>query len=128
MVRLAAVCLGERLVLISDRIELPGNRAQGAGSLGSGVLHDDGAALRLPDGRLAGSSLQLDRALRNAVAFAALSEVDAVAALTLRPAKVLGIESERGTLRPGARADFAVLDDAGHVVETWLAGRRVPVS
>jgi N-acetylglucosamine-6-phosphate deacetylase len=38
---------------------------------------------------------------------------------------VLGLERERGTLRVGARADFALLDVEGRVAETWLAGRRV---
>jgi N-acetylglucosamine-6-phosphate deacetylase len=51
--------------------------------------------------------------------------LDAVAACSLRPARVLGIESERGTLRPGARADFAVLDDAARVTETWVEGNCV---
>jgi len=43
----------------------------------------------------------------------------------LRPARLLGIERERGTLRRGARADLVVLDAAGAVAETWLAGERV---
>ncbi len=122
MVDLAARALGDRLVLVSDRVSPP--RGDGA-SFGSGEVRDDGSALRLSDGRLAGSSLTLDRAVRNATAFGAMSQLEAVAAVTLRPARVLGIESERGTLRPGARADFAVLDEGGNVLETWIAGRRV---
>jgi N-acetylglucosamine-6-phosphate deacetylase len=38
---------------------------------------------------------------------------------------VLGIEAERGTLRPGARADFALFDDALALRETWIGGRRI---
>jgi N-acetylglucosamine-6-phosphate deacetylase len=116
-VRLAARAKGEGLVLITDRV------AAGAG-FGAGALVDDGTALRLADGRLAGSRLSLDRALHNAVSFGALTRLEAVAAVTLRPARVLGIERERGTLRPGARADLALLDAENRVVETWLAGRR----
>lgn len=78
-----------------------------------------------PAAKLAGSSLSMDRAVRNATAFGAMSQLEAVAAATLRPARILGIESRRGTLRPGARADFAILNSAGVPVETWLAGRRV---
>lgn len=74
--------------------------------------------------KLAGSSLSMDRAVRNATAFGAMSRMEAIAAATLRPARILGIESQRGTLRPGARADFAILNAAGVPVETWLAGRR----
>jgi N-acetylglucosamine-6-phosphate deacetylase len=124
VVRVAAKALGERLVLITDRIE-PEPGGSGAGSFGSGPLRDDGVALRLPDGRLAGSRVTLDLALRNAQRFAGLSLLEAVAACTLRPARRLGIERERGTLRPGARADFAVLGADGSVHSTWIGGKSV---
>ena len=38
---------------------------------------------------------------------------------------MLGLESEVGTPRVGARADLAVLNEADQVVETWIDGRRV---
>jgi N-acetylglucosamine-6-phosphate deacetylase len=121
MVRVAARAKGERLILITDRVEMRGGESLG---FGSGPLHDDGTAIRMADGGLAGSRLTLDRALGMVQEFAGLELLEAVAACTLRPARVLGVESERGTLRPGARADFAVLDEAGSVVETWIAGQR----
>jgi N-acetylglucosamine-6-phosphate deacetylase len=111
----------ERAMLITDRVELP----SGGASFGSGALLDDGTAIRLPDGRLAGSALTLDRALRNACRLAGASLLEAVAACTLRPARLLGLESERGTLRPGARADLVLLDADAHVVETWIGGECV---
>jgi N-acetylglucosamine-6-phosphate deacetylase len=116
-VRIAARAKRERLLLITDRV------APGAG-FGAGALVDDGVALRLADGRLAGSRLTLDRAVRNAVAFGAMTQLEAIAAVTLRPAVLLGLDGERGTLRAGARADVVVLDATGAVAETWLAGRR----
>ena len=67
-------------------------------------------AFRLPSGRLAGSSLTLDRGLRNICEMGAMTLLEAVAACTLLPARLLGIESQRGTLRVGARADFAILE------------------
>jgi N-acetylglucosamine-6-phosphate deacetylase len=53
-----------------------------------------------------------------------MTQLEAIAAATLRPARLLGLERERGTLRPGARADLVVLDADGGVAETWLAGER----
>jgi len=121
----AARAKGPRLALISDRIEPP-EGAQVASPFGSGrpILHD-GVAWRLDDGRLAGSRVGLDVALRNLRRFAGASPLEAIAACTLRPARVLGIEAERGTLRPGARADFVVLDAELQHRETWIGGRRV---
>ena len=129
VVRLAAYAKRERLVLITDRVEPidAGDDAPGSShdaGFGAGAVHDDGEALRLADGTLAGSSLRLDRALRNAVAFGAMTRHEAIQAVTVRPARVLGLEAERGTFRAGARADLVVLDDADQVVETWVGGRR----
>jgi N-acetylglucosamine-6-phosphate deacetylase len=123
VVALAARQKGEQLLLITDRVELEGARP--APSFGSGPLHSDGVALRLADGRLAASCLTLDRAVRNLSEFAGWTRAQAIAACTLAPARLLGIEAERGTLRPGARADLAVLGSRAEVVETWIAGRRV---
>jgi N-acetylglucosamine-6-phosphate deacetylase len=120
--RLAWRAKGDRLALITDRVDPP--PAPEGASFGSGPIRDDGIALRLPDGRLAGSRLTLDRAIHNAQLFAGMTQLEAVAACTLRPARLLGIEGDRGTLRPGARADLVVLDAGGAVRETWLGGRR----
>jgi N-acetylglucosamine-6-phosphate deacetylase len=124
MVALAARAKGDGLLLISDRVDPPQTSGRPR-SFGSGLVRDDGTAWRLEDGELAGSRVTLDAALRNLIAFAGVSLLEAVAACSLRPARVLGIEGERGSLRPGARADFAVLDDSLRVRETWIAGRRV---
>jgi N-acetylglucosamine-6-phosphate deacetylase len=113
---------GDRLALITDQIDIP---PSGAVSFGSGRVIDDGTALRLEDGRLAGSRLDLDAAVSNVRRFAGWSLLEAIRACTLVPARILGMESERGTLRAGARADFAVLDAAGVVRETWIGGVRV---
>lgn len=122
--RLAARQKGDRTILISDRIDV--SAADRAGWLGADRMRSDGVAWRLPDGRLAGSLLMLDDAIRNAEQWRVMSFHDAVAACTLRPARLLGIERERGTLRPGARADLVAFDADGSVAQTWIGGRPVP--
>ena len=126
VVRTAARAKGDQLVLITDNVAIPAHsKNASAFSFGAGAVHDDGTALRLADGTLAGSRLTLDRALANVEAFGALDRLGAVRAVTLAPARLLGIERERGSLRPGARADFTMLDADGAVAETWLAGHCV---
>ena len=121
IVRTTARALGERLLLITDRVALP-EEAGADSALGAATAGPDGDAWRRADGTLVGSQLGLDGAVRNARRFAGLGLCEAVAACTLRPARLLGVEAERGTLRPGARADLAVLDAGGGVVETWRDG------
>jgi len=134
VVRFSARALGERLVLISDRVA-PGHAAGPAGGPGAAPgagpdfggepLREADGAWRLRDGRLAGSSLTLERAVVGVRSMAGLPLLEAIAAATVRPARLLGMEAERGTLRPGARADLVALDGEGRVLSTWVGGRRV---
>jgi N-acetylglucosamine-6-phosphate deacetylase len=65
--------------------------------------------VRNAEGKLAGSALTLDRALRNVVALGVPLQ-DAVAMLTLYPARLLGLEGRKGSLVSGADADLVLLD------------------
>jgi N-acetylglucosamine-6-phosphate deacetylase len=82
----------------------------------------DGVA-RLADGdSLAGSTLTQDRALSVAVEHAKVSPVAAVEALTLTPARVLGLEKRHGLLAPGFVADAVQLDAQWHAERVWANG------
>jgi N-acetylglucosamine-6-phosphate deacetylase len=123
--RLAARALGDRLSLVTDAVAALG-AGPGAGTLGSLGIEVAAADLsvRLPDGTLAGSTLALDRAVRNAVAFAGLDLAAAVRAVTATPAAVLGL-ADRGVVAPGAVADLVLLTPEGEVVATVVGGRVV---
>ena len=73
-------------------------------------------------GRLAGSVLTLDRAVRNTVQFARISLQQAIRLATLNPARVLGIEKRKGTLSVGADADIAVFSPAGEIIRSIVGG------
>ncbi|KAJ7018349.1 carbohydrate esterase family 9 protein [Mycena alexandri] len=74
---------------------------------------------------LAGSVVTLDKCVRNFSRFTGCSLGEAIKCATFNPAKCLGIENTKGTLRAGADADLVVLDRQGNVVSTWVKGRQV---
>jgi N-acetylglucosamine-6-phosphate deacetylase len=76
------------------------------------------------DGRLAGSVLTMDRAIRNAMNFAGWDLQQAVRIATANPARVAGAQN-KGTLKPGADADFVVLTANGEVRATVVKGKVV---
>jgi N-acetylglucosamine-6-phosphate deacetylase len=77
----------------------------------------------LSNGKLAGSILTMDRAVRNAMQFAGLDLQQALRAATLNPAKVAGMD--RGVLKAGAQADFLVMNRAGEIQKTILRGVEI---
>jgi N-acetylglucosamine-6-phosphate deacetylase len=68
-------------------------------------------AVRLADGTLAGSTLTMDRALRNLVLALGLPLAEASARVSTHAARYLG-EAERGVIEAGAFADLVLLDAA----------------
>jgi N-acetylglucosamine-6-phosphate deacetylase len=67
----------------------------------------------------------LDSCVRNFSRFTGCSLGEGIKCVTLNPARCLGIESRKGTLRPGADADLVVLDRRGSVLGTWVRGKEV---
>jgi len=110
----------QRLSLVSDAspaLGAPYGRFQLGGFE---VIHDE-TGVRTLDGVLAGSALPLDRAVRNLVEFTGCSLADALATVTTTPADLLGL-TDRGRIAVGARADFTIVDRAGRLHRTVIAG------
>jgi N-acetylglucosamine-6-phosphate deacetylase len=111
----------ERAVLITDAMSATG-MPDGHYQLGPiEVEVKDGKCTS--NGSLAGSVLTMDRAVRNITKFSDWSLNDAVRAATLNPAQAVGLSKQQGILAPGANADFVVLNSAGEVLKTIVAGR-----
>lgn len=112
----------ERLVLVSDCLAALESATEAR--LGErGVSCRDGAAW-LADGTLAGSLITLERAAGNMVRLAGMPLVDALAAITLSPARLLG-RSTLGNLKAGAEADFVVLTPDVEVEQVFVAGKAL---
>ncbi len=83
-----------------------------------------GGVSRSAEGKLAGSTLTLDRALRNVLTLG-VPFADALAMLTENPARLLGLEARKGALAPGADADLVLLDDKMEVAGVMTRGARL---
>jgi N-acetylglucosamine-6-phosphate deacetylase len=93
-------------------------------SLGGREVEVDGTSVRLvDDGRLAGSALTADQAMRDIVAMTGWTPLEAVRSMTSVPAKLLGLE-DRGEIRVGARADFTLFTNDLQVIATYIGGEK----
>jgi N-acetylglucosamine-6-phosphate deacetylase len=114
---------GAGVILVSDGISATG-MPDGKYILGTFEVTVSGGVCRNSEGKLAGSTLTLDRALHNIVNLG-VPLADALCMLTLNPATLLGIEFKKGSLRPGADADILLLDEALNLVQVWAHGISV---
>jgi N-acetylglucosamine-6-phosphate deacetylase len=114
-----------RVVGISDA-------ATGAG-LVDGICHfgndmvqvAEGSCRRVSDGRLAGSCLTLDKAMRNLRQFSpSMSDQEVISCFTLNAARSIGLR-DRGQIQPGRRADITVVDQDWNIQMTFAGGRLV---
>jgi len=108
------------VILISDGLSATG-MPDGKYMLGKFEVTVSGGVCRNAEGKLAGSTLTLDRALRNVVALGVPLQ-DAVRMLTANPAKLLGIEFKKGALRTGADADIVLLDENLQLTNVFTRG------
>ncbi|PPF54531.1 N-acetylglucosamine-6-phosphate deacetylase [Clavibacter michiganensis] len=115
-----------RVALITDAMAATGS-ADGRYRLGSlDVDVRTGVARLSGTDTIAGSTLTQDRALRIAVGDMGLVLPDAVAALTVIPARALGLQDRFGLLRAGSAADVVALAPDLAVSRVWAAGVEVP--
>ncbi len=80
--------------------------------------------VRLADGTLAGSTLTMDKALRNLVGKLGLGLADASSRVSTHAANYLGL-ADRGRLEAGAWADVVVLDQELKLQAVYAQGERI---
>lgn len=121
MVKLFLAAKGEgRAILITDAISATG---MGDGRFKLGGLEVEVRGDRCDfQGKLAGSVLTLDRAVRNVMSFAGWKLQQSVRLATYNPARLLGME-KKGIVAAGSDADLVILTPQGEVVQTFIAGK-----
>jgi N-acetylglucosamine-6-phosphate deacetylase len=122
----------DRLILVSDAIQLAGTgegrfTLVGEGRFTLGGLEvevRDGACRLVSDGRLAGSVVAIDTEVRNLVR-AGVPLPDAVQAGSANALELLGVR-DRGRIAPGLAADLVELDDDLQVLRVMRRGHWHP--
>jgi N-acetylglucosamine-6-phosphate deacetylase len=124
VVRAAFAAKGRsNIALVSDAMPTVGSDQDHFELMGRQIQLRQGRLVS-ENGTLAGAHLDLASAVKNAVTLVGISLDDALRAASLVPARFLGIEDHRGTLRAGASADIVALTTKLDVLTTWIAGKR----
>jgi N-acetylglucosamine-6-phosphate deacetylase len=112
----------QRGILVTD--------AMSAAGMPDGEYQLGGFTVQVANGRamargvLAGSVLTLDRALANYIAFTGASLQESLPLLTANPVAMTGLTASAGSLAPGSRANFVVLENSGRLRASILDGQR----
>ena len=120
---LLAAKTAQSILLVSDGTAATG-MPDGNYRLGDIEVSVSSGVCRNREGRIAGSTLTLDRAVRRMVSLG-VPLAAAVQMAGFNPARLLGIEAQKGRLIPGADADIVLLDHALNVSRVFARGRPI---
>jgi len=100
----------DKLILISDAMRAAGLSDGKYDLAGQEVTVENGEA-RLADGTIAGSTLNLNKAIKNVIKHNNVSIEDAVKMASTNPAKAIGIFDRKGSIAEGKTADLVFFDE-----------------
>lgn len=109
------------VTLVSD-CHRPAGLADGTYVVSGRMALMNGGVLRRPDGRLAGSTITLNRALLHYTRAIDIPMEQAWRTASLNPAQELGIDHRVGSLAVGKDADLVLFDEHMHAHITFLRG------
>lgn len=112
---------GRGICLVTDAISAAG-QPDGEYCLGDVRIIVRKAIATTEAGTLAGSTLTMNRAVKNFMEFTGCSLPEAVRCASLNPAQLLGVDGQKGSLEVGKDADLVIFDEDFNVHYTILAG------
>ncbi len=113
-----------RLILITDAIRGAG-MPDGEYPIDDRTITIRSGIARLPDGTLAGSTLTMERALRNLIAASGATLAEVWQTGSLNAARAVGISARKGSLEAGKDADLVLVDADINVHLTVAEGEVV---
>jgi len=115
--------LKQKIMLVTDAMPPVGSDQTSFEFFGDSIKRE---GLRLTDsnGRLAGSALDMNTAVNNAVKMLAIDKTEAINLASTNPAQFLGLSKDYGNLKVGAKASMLLLDKRGTISDVWIDGKR----
>lgn len=114
----------EKVILVSDAMA-PSGLIDGKYDSSVGELNLANERLTDSLGRLAGSVVPLNEAVKNLLDYTGCELTDAFRTVTYNPARLLGINKHKGSLYPGKDADLVALTPQFEVVMTMVEGEII---
>jgi len=114
----------ERFMLVTDAMPSVGTDMRSFQLQGRTITVEDGVCID-EHGTLAGTALDMSRAVQNAIALLGLRPDEAVRMASEYPADFLGLAASHGRLAAGCRADLVIANDDFSVTDTWIGGQPV---
>ena len=119
-----AVKIKKNIMLVTDAMPPVGVNEKAFEFFGQTIIRD-GDKLTDSEGRLAGSILDMNTAVINAMKMLEIDLPNAVNLASRNPAKFLGVEKCYGQLGVGSKASMVLLDEKHAVVSSWIDGIKI---
>lgn len=119
----------DRIALVTDSMRAAG-MPEGVYNLGSNaegysVIVEDGVAKLMDKSAFAGSVACGNRLVRTMIEVAEVPLLDAIKMITITPAKIIGVESNKGSLEKDKDADIVMFDKEINILKTIVKGNTV---
>ncbi len=109
------------LMLVTDAMPPVGSEQQHFEFFGQQITRQ-GHQLKDSEGRLAGSTLDMMSAVKNAEQMLSIDFLKAVDLATLNPANFLGLEKKLAKLQPGFAANMLLISETHDISASWIKG------
>ena len=109
-------------ILVTDAMSTVGSKSKSF-VLDGQTIHAINGRCTNSEGSLAGSDLNMNAAVKNAIKFAHLDWTEAVRMASVYPAIAMGIDNEMGYLKAGYKANAVLLDQHLNVAGTIVNGK-----
>ena len=113
--------MGNRLYLVSDAMPTVGGKKGSFMINGEEILGKNDKCIS-KDGVIAGSNLNLLKAVKNCIDYVEIDIIEAIKMATLEPAKLIKKNTEIGKIKKGFNADLLIFNNSFEILKIVING------